>query len=407
MPERVGRYFMLLTLFIFLLALVKNETFVTGLEGIDARSATVVSQPEKQGMLLARTPHAPIVIDGDANFSAKALLEGWSGDGSPENPYIIDGLDIDLGGAYGPCVRIDNTAVSFIIRNCKLTGSWAGIFLNYVTNGELVNNIVDGNTFGLLIEYSSNCTMTDNTCTNNFEGISFEDAYYNTVANNTCSNNNNRGIELHDSNFNAFSNNTCNRNDAYGISLRESFSNVISDNTCDNNTYGTYLSNSDFNTAENNTCSSNYESGISLINSDSNIVVNNTCNNNRIGIYLYDSDSNTVANNTCLNNAEHDILEEFEPETTEPEVTEPEATEPERTEFEVTEPEYFGPLVLFLIGFVGITLLGAGWWKLSPRVGEDEIIVPVRYRLVSWFRKRRPLKSIEVEVTLEPDSSEQ
>ncbi|MHA2360169.1 MAG: hypothetical protein ACXAB5_07835, partial [Candidatus Thorarchaeota archaeon] len=65
---------------------------------------------------LQLTPHGTIVIDGDANFTATALLEGWPGNGSPEDPFIIDGLEIDRGGEVGHCISIINTRVSFIIR---------------------------------------------------------------------------------------------------------------------------------------------------------------------------------------------------------------------------------------------------------------------------------------------------
>ncbi|MHA1958903.1 MAG: hypothetical protein ACW99U_01650 [Candidatus Thorarchaeota archaeon] len=63
------------------------------------------------------TPEGAITIVGDANFHDTALLEGWPGDGSPENPYIIDGLDINLGGGEGHGISISHTRVSFIIRN--------------------------------------------------------------------------------------------------------------------------------------------------------------------------------------------------------------------------------------------------------------------------------------------------
>ncbi|MEW5761165.1 MAG: hypothetical protein AB1779_10425, partial [Candidatus Thermoplasmatota archaeon] len=33
------------------------------------------------------TVHAPIYIDGDADFASKALAEGWEGNGSIGNPY--------------------------------------------------------------------------------------------------------------------------------------------------------------------------------------------------------------------------------------------------------------------------------------------------------------------------------
>ena len=79
---------------------------------------------------------ARIAIDGDANFSDTALLEGWPGDGSPENPFIIDGLDIDVSPDHddcpcvsmGNCITIRNTRVDFNIRNCNVTRAsyWEG-----------------------------------------------------------------------------------------------------------------------------------------------------------------------------------------------------------------------------------------------------------------------------------------
>ena len=90
MPDRVSSCILLLTLFMMAF------TPPVDLEGIAAQSTTVVSQPEKRVMRVAGIPHDPIAIDGDASFSDTAQLEGWPGDGSPENPYIIDGLTLIL-----------------------------------------------------------------------------------------------------------------------------------------------------------------------------------------------------------------------------------------------------------------------------------------------------------------------
>ena len=149
----------------FLMALTTNVTSDAGLEGLSAQSTKAVSEPEKRGMLLAGTSHGPIAIDGDANFSDTALLEGWPGDGSPENPFIIDGLDIDLGGSAGQCISINNTRVSFSIRNCNLTGTGrelgAGISLENVTNGELLNNTCTSNRWGIRLGNSDFNNLTD------------------------------------------------------------------------------------------------------------------------------------------------------------------------------------------------------------------------------------------------------
>ena len=305
-------------------------------------------------------PHAVIAIDGDANFSDTALLEGWPGDGSPENPFIIDGLDIVVDG--GHLISISNTRVSFTISNCNLTGACVntmygtdgtGIYLNNVTNGELVNNICNSNWHGIRLKYSDYNTVENNTCLFNLNAIGLAFSSYNTVANNTCTSidhgiglgggsdynivanntcNSNRVIAIHLGfvGYNTVANNTCKYN-GIGIHLSGSADNILENNICCNNSVGISLGESDHNTVVNNTCINNRgicippswygvvtphpggnDIGISLEESDSNFVVDNICNNNEIGIYLDDeSEFNTVENNTFSGNTEHDIVDEW------------------------------------------------------------------------------------------------
>ena len=300
------------------------------------------------------TPHGAIAIVGDKTFSTLAMLKGWPGDGSPENPYVIDGLDIDLSGARGPGIRISNTRISFTISNCNLTGAnssfWdrgmgAGIYLENVTNGKLVNNTCFSNDIGIWLRNSTSNTVVNNTCSNKEIGIWFLDSNSNTVADNTCFSND-IGIWLRNSKSNTVTNNTCFSNGKWGIYLGYSDSNTVVNNTCTNNIVGVLLWRLNHNIVVNNTCDSNDSAGIQIFESDSNMVAGNTCDGNRIGIWLYDSHQNTVVHNTLQKNAEHDILEEF--------VTEEFVTE----EFEAEE---FDPTLLLFVGFMGfivITLLG-------------------------------------------------
>ena len=263
-----------------------------------------------------------IVIDGDANFSDTALLEGWPGDGSAENPFIIDGLEIDRGGEEGHCISIRNTQVSFIMRNCRLTGanitnpsfivppmlhsfltlSGAGVLLLNVSNGELVNNTCNSNCrFGIYLMDSHLNTVVNNTCYSNGIGIFIWSSSSNTLVNNTC-NSNRQGITLMNSHSNTVANNTCSSNEDSGIDLGGSH-NIVANNTCNNNTYyGIQLYEATLNTVADNTCNNNTWGGIGLYMSGANIVVNNTCTNNGFGISFYESYSNTVVNNTCFHN---------------------------------------------------------------------------------------------------------
>ncbi|MFX0046521.1 MAG: nitrous oxide reductase family maturation protein NosD [Candidatus Hermodarchaeota archaeon] len=231
------------------------------------------------------TPHAAIAIDGDANFSDTALLEEWPGNGTPEYPYIIDGLNISE--VYGRhCIAINNTQVSFTISNCSFHTlyagiSWeAGIYLENVTNGEIVHNTFSDNDDGIYLIRSDSNTVSDNKCTDNGFGIHLIDSDSNTLTNNTCTDNNS-GIHLIDSDSNTVANNTCNINE-YGISIDGPEQSAIIHPHDESRS------------------------------SHSNIIANNTCNFNGIGIYLYESISNIVEDNTCLGNTEHDVFDESE-----------------------------------------------------------------------------------------------
>jgi parallel beta-helix repeat protein len=306
----------------------------TGLAYYLMQPTLVFLEPWEKRNYVERTQHAAIAIDGDANFSATALLEGWPGDGSPENPFIIESLDIDIEGGPSHCISISNTRVNFTIRNCNLTGGgctapwrgWGfqplgtcGIFLENVTNGEMVNNTCIGmGDDGIHLFLSSHNAVTSNTCCNNTrEGIDVVNSDSNSVTNNTCFGNAESGIHLYESNSNTVANNICVANKIistgnHGIFLFQSDSNTMTNNTCNNAHYGIWLFESDFNTVADHICNNN-SVGINLDESDQNTLTNNICTNNRIGIYIDDEpESNTVENNTFSSNTEHDIVYESE-----------------------------------------------------------------------------------------------
>lgn len=259
----------------------------------------------QQSVSTAGTSHAPIVIDGDLNFSANALVENWSGNGSSENPFIIYGLDIDRESSAGYCISISNTRVNFTIISCTLTGAnvslGAGIYLNNVRNARAVDNLCQHNTHGILVEgMSENCILMNNTCTRNVvSGIQLDGSRNITLSRNVCSDNY-HGI-------NAIIN-----PDIY----EESRGHVITDNICCNNSYG--ISIGDLNPPDlgpilllvsNNNCSANSEDGIQLITPVISTFTNNTCNRNgAAGIrFRIDNFQNNVVKNTCKENGQFGI----------------------------------------------------------------------------------------------------
>ena len=211
---------------------------------------TFATDLKEKGMRVAGISHAPIVIDGDANFSITATNEGWLGDGTSGNPYIIEGLDIDIGGAAGHCINIINTRVNFTISNCILKGAntsaGAGINLKNVTNGLLIENTLSHSQQAFYFNHSSFVLIKNNTVTDCYYSIQMLSSSDNTIADNNVSFNH-RGIQLLlSSNNNTVVNNTF-TDDIFGITLYEINYNVFENNTISMNDRGINILDEDSN----------------------------------------------------------------------------------------------------------------------------------------------------------------
>jgi len=282
------------------------------------------------GMAMAEqskgTTHDPIHITSNSDFAVQASANGWPGDGTQGNPYIIDGYEINAnGGTY--CIWIENTDVWFVIRNCKLRYATdnsaeprgSGIYLYTVQHGTLQNNTCSQNNNGIYLygDYSagsSNNTIMNNNCSGNGDGIVLVSySSYNNITNNTCSGNS-FGIYLESySSNNTIMNNNCSGN-SYGIYLWASIYNTITNNNCSGNSwYGIYLeSYSSNNNITNNNCSTNSYAGIYLYDSTYNNITYNTCSMTSgwsgTGIYLFSSsNNNNITNNNCSMNSYYGI----------------------------------------------------------------------------------------------------
>jgi parallel beta-helix repeat protein len=219
----------------------------------------------------AYTSHDPFRINNNPEFASMAGLEGWAGNGSFENPYIIEGYDIN-GNGYGYCIYIGNTTVYFVIRDSYLhdaNGVWdlpyfpdVGIVLYNVQNGTIYNN-----------------TLTK-TLTKNAHGIKLDHSSNNNIINNDVS-------------WSAY----------HGIYLEYSSNNTISYNNPSLNKYsGIFISYSPNNTITNNTASSNDEGGITLLSSDNTTITGNTLTNSFYGIWAGESKNNKIYHNNIISN---------------------------------------------------------------------------------------------------------
>lgn len=230
--------------------------------------------------------HDPIVITSDGDFAS----QGWPGSGTPENPYVIEGLSIE--GAYlESCIEVVDTRVHFIVSNCFLYGVEgyfsAGLYLNNVTNGLIEHNNCTQNDDAILLRRCQNNTLRSNRCfINNRKGIYLANSDNNTLTDNDCSNDNAHGIYMFQSNKVNILNNTSNQNYDAGIYVSGGIDSYSRDFIIANNT-----------------CNGVSGDGICLYRTVSGVVANNTCSDNEYGLYILSSMSLTVTKNTFFENS--------------------------------------------------------------------------------------------------------
>jgi parallel beta-helix repeat protein len=118
----------------------------------------------------AYTPHTPISINGDADFTA---VNGVTqGSGTPSDPFVIEGWEIAPSSSNG--IEIYNTRSHFAIRDVFVHSApfgYTGVWLGNVSNGRVENSTASGNWGGLVATLSSNITFIRNNVTGNMDGL--------------------------------------------------------------------------------------------------------------------------------------------------------------------------------------------------------------------------------------------
>ncbi len=276
------------------------------LDGIGDDPYDVPPAGGSQDYLPIWSKQGPIAIDdlpSSLNDWSWAVSQAWcSGSGTELDPYIIENLDID-GNNIDSCISIKNSEVYFTINSCIVYNAGpsqtdAGIHLNNVTDGNLIQN----------------------DCSNNgYAGIHLNGSDNNLISGNSVNNNTVHGIIVWaNCEDNIISGNTINENTQDGIHIVNSHNNTISHNTIkdniNNDMSGLYLSNSMDNTIYENTFHNNYY-GIDLYLSDYNVIYENVFTiNNRCGIYIDEGDggshNNLAYHNFFINNVIHAIDDE-------------------------------------------------------------------------------------------------
>jgi parallel beta-helix repeat protein len=121
----------------------------------------------------------PLLIDGDDDMAGL----GIPGDGSQNNPYIIEDLNISIGS---PCIQIADVSAHFVIRNCFLR-ALAGTCLRItnVSDSVVENCILIGAVNAIVCENSTRVQLSRNTIYDTGDAIYVIEGQYCNISDNT------------------------------------------------------------------------------------------------------------------------------------------------------------------------------------------------------------------------------
>jgi len=147
--------------------------------------------------LRARSAHDVIWVNNDTDLENLATAEGWPGDGSVANPYVIENYEIDAQGG-GAAIYIGNVSKRIVIRNCTVYnatsvsayGHAAGVEI-YHTSYAFVYNLTayDNMQYGVFVSKSNHVRVENSlfygvNIQGYTAGICYVNSYYGVVANN-------------------------------------------------------------------------------------------------------------------------------------------------------------------------------------------------------------------------------
>jgi parallel beta-helix repeat protein len=117
---------------------------------------TTNRHPVRESSLANYTEHSPIFIEGNSDFET----QGWPGNGSASNPYLIAGLNITTNVT---CIEIRYTSVHFTIRDCYFSSSTYGYCINLqIVTSALISNCTFEGRSGLYMYSANNVVFLDN-----------------------------------------------------------------------------------------------------------------------------------------------------------------------------------------------------------------------------------------------------
>ncbi len=318
--------------------------------GVEIENA---QEPVRQSVLLE---NGVLRIKNDTHLMELAEKQEWEGNGSKEEPYIIQGYDIDARGK-GSAVHVGNTTLHLHIKDSTFhnaswrVGNWhtgAAVTLYRATNITLQNNNCSDSRYGVILDRAYDNRILGNVLENNrFRGLDLQGGGGNKIYDNSFFGKG--GLLIDDSSSNIFygnefsergfsfegsrdtyvgqtigKNNTvhgkqiCYYNNMYGdgLAIPSNTGQVIFGNVTYLMIEGLDITNSNviigysFNVtiSENSIARNPGYTGIIIVSSENITVARNTLSNNEIGISLYKTINSLITDNNLQNNIQEGIL---------------------------------------------------------------------------------------------------
>ncbi len=168
---------------LFIAALFVSAGFAVMLEAFQAPGVSAAGVPTDgpspvfAAIAAGKVGHAPFRVNSDMDLAAKAAANGWPGDGTVGNPFLIQNLDINANDT-GAGIFIGNVSKHFKIQGCVVqnavsTGSvslfsGAGIQIYNTANGTINACYVSHNNYGVMVrDGSHDISVTNNILTHN------------------------------------------------------------------------------------------------------------------------------------------------------------------------------------------------------------------------------------------------
>jgi len=127
--------------------------------GLQSYWTTIVTVYPQPGYTL----HGPIWIENDFDFENYASTEGWSGDGSEMNPFVIENYVIISDYL---CIYLGHTSYHYIISNCIFTAAASGYYTCGIDIEEAPYGVIESCRFltseSIQIDYSDGIMLVNN-----------------------------------------------------------------------------------------------------------------------------------------------------------------------------------------------------------------------------------------------------